>query len=168
MFFLFALFGTLTMNAQKSKARAQFVSLKRGNTSFKGDKNGYDFEKVKVKYQFITCKNVLMLGVVYDKDAVFTKYWKNGKPYQKGDAKVPSWAKPEDIRINDVSADLYFGNTKLGKVTLTDMPERYSGCSGKVYEVLKLAGLNGSGSAFMSNINKLYLRNIRVLKASVK
>tara|TARA_R110002073_G_scaffold336506_1_gene534377 strand:- start:21729 stop:22277 length:549 start_codon:yes stop_codon:yes gene_type:complete len=165
--FLFVLLVALPIKAQKSKARAQFISLKRNNASFKGDKNGFDFEKVKFKYQFITCNNTLMLGVVYDKDAVFTQYWKNGKPYKRNDVKVAQWAKPEDIRINDVSADLFFGNTKLGKVKLTAIPERYSGCSGKVYEVLKLVGLNDSGSVFMANIDKLNLANLKVLKASV-
>ncbi|MFY0630419.1 MAG: hypothetical protein JXR05_08560 [Flavobacteriaceae bacterium] len=168
LIFVFTLFGALQMKAQKSKARAQYISLKRGYASFKGEKNGFDFEKVKLKYQFITCKNTLMLGVTYDKDAVFTNYWKNGKSFKKGDLKASLWAKPQDIRINDVSADLYFGRTKLGRVKLTDIAERYSGCAGKVYEILKLAGLNGSGTAFMSNINKLSLRDIRVLKASVQ
>lgn len=165
---LFLFLGTIQMHAQKSKPKGQYVSLKRGNTTFKGKKDGFDFEKVKFKYQFITCNNTLMVGVIYDRDAVFTKYWKNGKSYSKGDLQASKWAKPEDIRINEVSAELYFGSTKLGNVILSEIPKRYSGCSGKVYEILKLAGLNGSGSAFMSNINKLYLRNIKVLEASVK
>lgn len=166
--FLFVLLVALPIKAQKSKARAQFISLKRNNASFKGDKNGFDFEKVKFKYQFITCRNTLMLGVVYDKNAVFTQYWENGKPYKKGTVKTTEWANPEDIRINDISADLFFGNTKLGRIKLTDIAERYLGCSGKVYEVLKLVGLNDSGTVFMANIDKLNLGNLKVLKASVK
>lgn len=168
LFFLFVLLGTSSVSAQKSKARAQFISLKRGNVSFKGDKNGFDFEKVKFKYQFITCKNTLMLGIAYDKNAVFTKYWKNGKSYNKIDVKAKQWAKPEDIRINDVRADLFFGRTKLGTVKLTDIPERYSGCSGKVYEIMRMVGFKGSSRSYISNIDKLSIRNIRVLKASVK
>ena len=167
-FFLFVLMGTLSAYAQKSKARAQFISLKRGNVSFKGDKNGFDFEKVKFKYQFITCKNTLMLGIAYDKNAVFTKYWKNGKSYNKVDVKTKQWAKPEDIRIHEVRADLFFGRTKLGSVKLSDIPERYSGCSGKVYEIMKMVGFKGSSRAYISNINRLSIRNIRVLKASAK
>lgn len=165
---MFALLGAMPIKAQKSKARAQFISLNRGNVSFKGDKNGFDFEKVKFKYQFITCRNKLMLGVTYDKDAVFTQYWKNGRPYKREDVKTTLWAKPDDIRINNVSADLFFGTTKLGRVKLTDIAERYSGCSGRIYEVLKLVGLNDSSAVFMANINKLNLRNLRVLRASIK
>lgn len=166
--FLFVFLGAFSGNAQKSKARAQFISLDRSNIGFKGDKNGYDFEKLKFKYQFITCKNEVVLGVAYDKNTVLTKYWKNGKSYTKADVGTSKWPKPEDVRVHDITADLYFGSRKLGKVQITYIPERYTGCSGKTHNILKSLGINSKDGLYKTNIDKLYLTNLKVTKASVK
>ncbi len=165
--FLIVFLTAFSVNAQKSKAKAQFISLDRSSIAFKGDKNGYNFEKVKFKYQFVTCKGEVVLGVAYDKDAVFTKYWKDGKSYAKSEIGA-KWPKPQDIRINDVVADLYFGSRKLGVVKIIYIPERYTGCSGTTHNILKSIGINSKDRLYKTNINKLNLRNIKVERASIK
>ena len=163
--FLFIFMNGISMEAQKSKARARMISLDRIDFS-SAEKTGYDFENVKFKYQFVTCKGHVLLGVTYDKNAVFIRYWKNNKPYYKKD--LDFWPNPKDIRINNMSADLYFGSRKLGRVDIKSMPEKYHGCSGKMYNVLAFVGLNSKDKVYKTNINKLSLRNLRVEKASTK
>ena len=167
LFVVFAFAGFTSVDAQKSKARAQYISLKRSGIS-PGKENGYDFEKVKFKYQFVTCKGEVKLGVAYDKKANFLQYWDNGKLFQKSQIASKKWPKPEDIRINDITADLYFGTRKLGAVQILYIPEYYKGCSGKMYEVLKQVSLNPRDRVYKTNIDKLSLRNIRVTRSSVK
>lgn len=165
--FLIVLFVALSVNAQKSNAYAQMISLERGNVLFPGDKDGFDFKDVKFKYQFVNCKGQVKLGVAYDKKATFTKYKYKGKSYAKSQVGASLWPKPEEIEINDVSADLYFGSRKLGKVFIKFIPKRYSGCSGKMYDVLRDVGLRANDKVYKSNIKRLVLRNIKVLRASV-
>jgi hypothetical protein len=173
--FLVSIFLLLTVwmflpakiNAQKSKARGQYVSLQRALLT-PGQENGFDFEKVKFKHQFVTCEGKVQVGVAYDKKATFTQLWKNGKAYKKSEVSSKEWPKAEDIRIDDVTADLYFGSRKLGTVELLYIPEAYQGCSGKMFDVLGMAGINPKESVYKTNINKLFLRNIRVTRSSLK
>lgn len=167
LFAVFAFAGFTSVEAQKSKARAQYISLKRSEVT-PGKENGFDFEKVKFKYQFVTCKTEVKLGVAYDKKADFIQYWENGKLYQKSQLTSKKWPKAEDIRIDDVTADLYFGSRKLGTVQILYIPEYYKGCSGKMFEVLKQVGVNPRDGVYKTNIDKLSLRNIRVTRSSVK
>ncbi len=155
------------MSAQKSNAYGQMISLERGNVLFPGEKDGFDFKDVKFKYQFVSCKGQVKLGVAYDKKATFTQYKYKGKAYGKSQVGTSLWPKPGEIEIHDVSADLYFGSRKLGKVSIRFIPKRYSGCSGKMYDVLRDVGLRANDKVYKSNIKKLILRNIKVLKAGV-
>lgn len=161
MSFSTAVFG------QKSKARAMFLSMDQTKIN-PGKENGYDFEKLKFMYQFRVCGNEVQLGVAYDKKATFTKYWKDGKAMNKSQVGVKNWPKPEDIRLNEAKADLYFGSRKLGTVKLGDIPEFYQGCKGRMFNVLKLLGMDPKYQGYKRNINKLRLDNIRLTKASVK
>ncbi len=153
--------------AQKSRVRSQMLSIDRSNVIFKGSKNGFDFENLKIKYQFVTCKGQVKLGVAYDKNAKFTRYWKDGVAYKKNTLKEVDWPKPDQINLDHLQAELYFGRTKLGVVQLRFIPRYYGACKGKLYEVLKYVGSNGYDRVFKSDINKLYLKNIRVTEASI-
>ncbi|MEQ6123516.1 hypothetical protein AAON49_04890 [Pseudotenacibaculum sp. MALMAid0570] len=163
--FILVLFTVLSVEAQKSNAYAQMLSLDRSNILFSGEKNGFDFEDVKFKFQFVNCKGEVKLGVTYDKKASFTKFRYKGKSYNKSQVGSALWPKSQEIEINDVSADLYFGSRKLGKVFIKFIPKRYTGCSGTMYDVLKDVGLRANDKVYKSNIKRLMLRNIKVLRA---
>lgn len=164
--FSFVIISTQVFS-QQSKARGQYLSLNRSNTMFKGNKDGFDFEKLTFKYQFVNCNGEVMLGVTYDKNASYTRYWKDGVAYERGDLKSKPWPSPKSIRLKDVEAELYFGSTKLGKVNIADIPEVYRGCGGRMYNVLKFLGINPKKSVYKSNINQLRLGEITVTKAGV-
>jgi hypothetical protein len=153
--------------AQKSQARALFLGMEQTKVT-PGKENGYDFEKLKFMYQFRTCNGEVQLGIAYDKKATFTKFWKDGKSYTKSDVGAKNWPKSEDIRLNEAKADLYFGSRKLGTVNLEYIPEFYQGCSGRMFNVLKSLGIDAAEGVYKTNINKLRLHNIRLIKASVK
>lgn len=164
--FLFLLTG-MNSQAQKSKARGQFLSLNRNTVVFKGNKNGFDFKDLKFKYQFLTCDGKVLLGVAYDKKAMFTKYWKDGKSFTKQEKGAKNWPKPEDVRLKDIHADLYFGSRKLGFVRLRSIPEYYQGCT-SAYDAFFQVGINNKESVYKTNINKLSLRNIKIAEAYTK
>lgn len=165
---VFLSFGlSVAANAQKGKARALFLSMDQTKIT-PGNENGYDFEKLKFMYQFRACGKEVQLGIAYDKKVTFTKFWKDGKAMTKAEVGAKNWPKPEDIRLNEAKADLYFGSRKLGTVKLDFIPEFYQGCSGRMFNVLKSLGIDASERVYKSNINKLRLGNIRLVKASIK
>ena len=153
--------------AQKAKARALFVKMDQAQLN-PGNENGYDFEKLKFMYQFRVCENEVQMGIAYDKNAVFTRLWKNGNPYTKSEIGAKNWPKSDEVRLNEAKADLYFGSRKLGTVKLEYIPEFYQGCSGRMFDVLKSLGIDSSDKVYKTNINKLRLGNIRLTKASIK
>jgi len=165
---VFLAFGfSLSALAQKGKARALFLSMDQTKIA-PGKENGFDFEKLKFMYQFRACGSEVQLGIAYDKKATFTKYWKDGKALSKSDVGAKNWPKPEDIRLNEAKADLFFGSRKLGTIKLEYIPEFYQGCSGRMFNVLKSLGIDPKDKVYKTNINKLRLGNIRLTKATIK
>lgn len=158
---------SLNMAAQKSNARGVKVSVDRSNILFKGNKNGFDFKDVLVKYQFVVCNGEINLGIAYDKKATFTRYWKNGTAFEKGELKGLKWPSPKQINLDNLEGDLYFGSRKLGKVHLKNIPRFYGGCKRKMYDVMKEVGVNGKDGFYKSNLNKLRFRNVKVSEASI-
>jgi hypothetical protein len=163
----FTLGIALSVSAQKGKARAFFLSMDQTKVT-PGNENGYDFKKLKFMYQFRACGKEVQLGIAYDKKATFTRYWKDGKSYTKSEVGAKNWPKSEDIRLNEATADLFFGSRKLGTVTLDYIPEFYQGCSGRMFNVLKSLGIDPSERVYKTNIDKLRLGNIRLTKATIK
>lgn len=158
---------TTMVTAQKSKARGQYISLTRSNVMFKGDKDGFDFDKLLLKYQFVNCDGKVMLGVTYDKKAHFTRYWKDGVAYSKQTIKNVKWPKPEQIILDKITANMYFGGRKLGRVKIFGIPEFYQGCAGRMYDALYEVGIDPKQGVYKSNINKLFLADVKVVEASV-
>ena len=164
---LFLIFLGFNSYAQKSKARGVKLSVDRSNVLFKGNKNGFDFTDLIVKYQFVVCKGQISLGIAYDKKVNFTRYWKNGTAFQKGQLKSVKWPLPKQINLDHLEGDLYFGSRKLGKVQLKNIPRFYGGCKRKMFDVMKAVGVNGKDGFYKSNINKLSLQNVKVAEASI-
>lgn len=165
--FIILFVAAVNIHAQKSRAKSKMLSLNRNTVIFKGDKNGFDFKDLKLKYQFVVCKGQVVLGVAYDKQATFTQYWKDGTSYTKQTLQNVPWPKSDQINLDHLQADLYFGSRKLGSVEIRHIPRYYKGCKGKMYEVLKYVGVNGYESFYKTNIDKLLLRSIRVMEASL-
>lgn len=158
---------SVSMSAQKGKARAFFLSMDQTKLN-PGKENGYDFEEFKFMYQFRACGKEVQLGIAYDKKAIFTRYWKDGKAFTRKDIGSKKWPKSEQIRLNEARADVFFGSRKLGTVKLDYIPEAYQGCKGRMFNVLKTLGIDPTEQVYRTNINKLRLGNVRLVKASIK
>ena len=149
--------------SQRGPEYATNVSFIRNSTT--KNQNGFDFTGVKFGHQFVNCEGIVQVGVNYSKTANFTNYWYNGKSYSKQTVGADLWPKSNEVEINTVQADLYFGNQNLGRVKLNYIVGNFAGCFGETYDVLKQVGKNSSLKEYKDNINNLRLQNIVILSA---
>jgi len=139
----------------------------RDHNQFEGDKNGFEFSGVELRYQFVNCGGDVQMGLQYSKNANFTSFYADGQRYYKStvDEVAPGqWPAPSDIRIEELKADLYFGTVFLGKVHLNYIIGNSLGCFGETFDVLQQVGKDAESENFKKEIQSLRLTNIQIIR----
>ena len=146
----------------------------RKSPSFKGDRNGFDFQNATFSYQFANCGGEVQMGVTIKAQH---QYDFNGRPQTrfvqifgytyKGQYHLIPYA-ADDVEILEVEADLYFDSVRLGKINIDNIVGNFAGCFGETYEVVKQVGQDPTKKEYLENLDKFELRQIRVLRGDVK
>lgn len=141
-FLFLVLIGTKTFS-QKGDVKSQTLDVNRGSLNYTGPATGFEFSGVEFRYQFVNCGGDVQLGIGYTKNANFTAFMMDGQRYYKGtvDEIAPGiWPSASNVSIDEVQADLYYGNTFFGKVNLNYIVGNFGGCFGETFDVLKQVG----------------------------
>lgn len=159
--FLMGIFDSI---AQRSETYSANISRLRSGYHLETDASGFDFDGVQMRYQFVNCGGDVQMGINYDKRANYICYYHNRKSYYRTSIGDDLWPKPNDFELQEIKADLYYGNQKLGTVNLNYIVGNFAGCFGETFDVLRQVGKNPSDKLYKDNIHKLSLRNIKVLR----
>ncbi len=151
--------------AQRGDSKSVILSLDRNASTFNGEKTGFNFEGLSFTYQFVNCGGEVQLGINYRKDVRFTSFSFNDKNAGISEIGEKLWPRADEFELQQLEADLYFGNRPLGKVNLDYIVGNFSGCFGETFDVLNQTGQDPSNQEFKENINQLSLRNIQIVRA---
>lgn len=170
----------------KTKSTTIGISAyERGMSTFKGKKDGFEFEDVTFNYQFANCGGEVQMGVsIYSTYDTGRKYFNDGgKPIMRNmrvfnyvykDQRKSVLRESDEVEILEIEADLYlyysnsYKRQHLGKVNLNNIVGNFAGCFGETYEVIKQVGLDPSKKEYLENLDEFELVNIRILRGDVK
>lgn len=165
LFFVFILLGsTFRSEAQRSETHSLNLSRSRSGLNFETKTSGFDFYGVQFRYQFVNCGGDVQMGINYDKRANYTYYYHEGKWFGETSVGRDLWPKSTDFELQEITADLYYGNSNLGQVHLNYIVGNFAGCFGETFDVLKQVGKNPSDKLYKDNIQKLSLRNVKIIR----
>ncbi|MEN3322686.1 hypothetical protein VP395_03040 [Mariniflexile soesokkakense] len=153
------------MNAQRGEEKQQTLSLDRNHYAFNGEKTGFNFTGMGFGYQFVNCGGDVQLGINYSKNVNFTTFSYNEKNVGASEVGSALWPKPNEIELQEVKGNLYFGNQNLGKIHLNYIVGNFSGCFGETFDVLAQVGQDPKAKQYKDQINELTLRNITIIRA---
>lgn len=164
VFLALSICGTLEAMAQRSEIYSVDLSRSRSGFNYETTTSGFDFRGVQFRYQFVNCGGDVQMGINYENQANYTLYYHKGKSYAKSSIGDDLWPSSNDFELNEIKAELYYGNMRLGEVKLNYIVGNFAGCFGETWDVLEQVGKNPSDKEFKDDIDKLSLRNIRVLR----
>ena len=164
LFLLLTVLAASDSMAQRSEVYSLNLSRIRSGFNYETKTSGFDFDRVQMRYQFVNCGGDVQMGINYDQKANYLSYWHNGKSYYKQSVGNDLWPESDKFELQEIKADLYYGNRKLGTVNLNYIVGNFAGCFGETWNVLKDVGENPSAKKFKDNINKLSLRNVKVIR----
>jgi len=142
---------------------------RRASVSFSPSDAGYSISNVPIAYGFRNCYGEIVMAMNYDKNqGSVGSYLFEGSWYSAGELGSAHNASFK-INIHDIEADLYSGNSRLGKVLINNLVGFTStGCFGETYDLLGQVGQNNEDERWKNGIADLNLRNIRVVSADTK
>lgn len=142
----------------------------RNSPKFKGNRNGFCFSPVYFNYQFVNCGGEVQMGVnIYtNPQANYQKHTASNGYMFEGEHYVAVVSSTNEVDIQEVEADLYYGNQFLGKINLNYIVGNFSGCYGETFQVLKDVGKDPTAKEYRENLDKFELKNIRILRGDLK
>lgn len=142
----------------------------RNSPKFKGNRNGFCFSPVYFNYQFVNCGGEVQMGVnIYtNPQANYQKHTASNGYMFEGEHYVAVVSSTNEVDIQEVEADLYYGNQFLGKINLNYIVGNFSGCYGETFQVLKVVGKDPTAKEYRENLDKFELKNIRILRGDLK
>lgn len=161
---VFFVINTVDVIAQRSEIYNLNLSRIRSGFNYETKSSGFDFDRVQLRYQFVNCGGDVQMGINYDKRANYISYYHDGKSYYKSSIGNDLWPESTDFKLQEIQGDLYFGNRKLGTVNLNYIVGNFAGCFGETWNVLRDVGEDSSAKEFKDNINKLSLRNVKIIR----
>ena len=118
LLFIIAICFSADCIAQRSETYSLNLSRIRSGYNHETKNSGFDFDRVQMRYQFVNCGGDVQMGINYDKSANYISYYNDGSSYYKSSIGSDLWPKSNDFELQEITADLYYGNTKLGSVHL--------------------------------------------------
>lgn len=142
----------------------------RNSPKFKGNRNGFCFSPVYFNYQFVNCGGEVQMGVnIYtNPQANYQKHTASNGYMFEGEHYVAVVSSTNEVDIQEVEADLYYGNQFLGKINLNYIVGNFAGCYGETFQVLKDVGKDPTAKEYRENLDKFELKNIRILRGDLK
>lgn len=148
---------------------AQNGPSRSGSVSFSPSDAGYRVSNIPIAYGFRNCYGEIVMAMNYQNtqgsvgDYLFEGTWYSAS--ELGAAHNSSFK----INIYDIEADLYVGNSRLGRVLIDNLVGFTStGCFGETYDLLGQVGQNNKDERWKTSVADLNLRNIRVISADTK
>lgn len=150
-------------------AFAQNGPTRRSSVSFSPTDAGYRISNVPIVYGFRNCYGEIVMAMKYEKEqGAVGEYLFEGSWYSASELGAAHNAGYK-INIHDLEADLYVGNSRLGRVLIDNLVGFTStGCYGETYDLLAQVGQNNKDERWKNDIGELSLRNIRVISADTK
>lgn len=155
-------FGGLLISASSTVAAN---NVQREIVTYTPPKSGHIVE-IPFTSKFINCFGEVHVTISKNsKDIKSSGYTYKGKSYSPQALGVEHFQKVR-VGLTDISADVYSGSARLGRIKMENVIDWFGGCFGQTYHAMKRLGLNDAD--YKDNVESLSLRNITVIEAATQ
>ncbi|RKD90453.1 tetratricopeptide repeat protein [Mangrovibacterium diazotrophicum] len=133
------------------------------NVTYTPSENGYELQ-IPFAWEFINCYGEIHVTITKNtKSITSSAYISDGVRYTAADLGAEAFSKPE-CGYTDLSADVYCGAYKLGRIKMTNVIDWLGGCFGQTYYVTEMLGVKDAD--YRDRLAELSLSNLRIEQLS--